>query len=266
MFPANATVLEMRVVTLNLNGIRSAAAKGFFDWLRRQDADVVCLQEVRAQADQCTRRMLGPKGYSAYLDCGERKGYSGVAVYTRKRPENVRLGIGVPELDAEGRYLQVDFGRLSVASVYLPSGASGPRQAVKFRFMREFYSFLRSLRDGRREHLICGDLNIAHREIDLTNGHANRKRPGFLPEERAWLTSLFDELDYVDVFRRLNRAPGQYTWWPNRGGARDDNAGWRIDYQLGTHGIASRAAAELVYKRKQFSDHAPLIIDYDYEL
>ena len=145
-------------------------------------------------------------------------------------------------------------------------GCERPRQAVKFRFMRELYSFLRDLRDGGREHLICGDLNIAHREIDLTNGRANRKRPGFLPEERAWLTRLFDELDYVDVFRRLNQAPGQYTWWPNRGRARADNTGWRIDYQLGTHGIASQATAELVYKRKQFSDHAPLIIDYDYEL
>jgi exodeoxyribonuclease-3 len=257
----------MRIITANLNGIRSAARKGFFEWMRRQDADVVCVQETRALAEQCTPRMLRPKGYFGFLHCGERKGYAGVAVYTRRQPDDVRMGMGVPDFDREGRYVQVDFGALSVSSLYLPSGASGPaRLASKFHFMREFFPLLKTLREGGREHVICGDWNIAHNEIDLTNWRSNRKNSGFLPEERAWLTSIFEELSYVDVFRRLNPSPGHYTWWSNRGDARAKNVGWRIDYQVATPGVASKATAESIYKRKRFSDHAPLTIDYDYDL
>jgi len=257
----------MRIITLNLNGIRSAAAKGFFDWMRRQQADVVCVQEIRAQEEQCTRQMLAPKGYYAYFHCAERKGYAGVAIYTRRQPDNVRLGIGIPDFDVEGRYLQADFGGLSVVSVYLPSGSSGPeRQKVKFHFMDEFYPFLAELRGDGREYVLCGDWNIAHKEIDLKNWRSNQKNSGFLPEERAWLSRVFDELGYVDVFRRLNPNPEQYTWWSNRGQAWAKNVGWRIDYQIATPGIAARAVAESIYKRKRFSDHAPLTIDYDYVL
>ncbi len=256
----------MRVITLNLNGIRSAANKGFFDWMRRQQADVVCVQEIRAQEDQCTRQMLGPKGYFAYFHCSEKKGYAGVAIYTKKQPDNVRLGIGIPDFDIEGRYLQVDFGNLSLVSLYLPSGSSGPvRQAVKFHFMDEFYPFLSKRRGNGREYILCGDWNIAHKEIDLRNWRSNQKNSGFLPEERAWLTKVFDELGYVDTFRRLNQAPEQYTWWSNRGQAWAKNVGWRIDYQIATPGIASGATAESIYKRRRFSDHAPLTIDYDHE-
>lgn len=257
----------MRIITINLNGIRSAARRGFFRWMRRQDADVVCVQETRAHPEQCTRQMLRPKGYFCHLHFGERKGYAGVAIYTRKPPDHVQMGMGVADFDNEGRYVRVDFGTLSIASLYLPSGSSSPaRQAAKLYFMREFYPLLNSLRDGGREHLICGDWNIAHQEIDLTNWRSNRNRPGFLPEERAWLTGIFDELNYVDVFRLLNRSPDQYTWWSNRGDAWAKNVGWRIDYQIATPGLAAKARAESIYKRKRFSDHAPLTIDYEYEL
>lgn len=257
----------MRIITINVNGIRSAASKGFFEWMRRQEADVVCVQETRAHPEQCTPRMLRPRGYFGYLHCGERKGYAGVAIYTRKQPDHVQMGIGVPDFDREGRYVQVDFGALSVSSLYLPSGASGPaRLAAKFYFMREFYPLLARLRAGGREHVICGDWNIAHNEIDLKNWRSNRKNSGFLPEERAWLNSIFVELDYVDVFRRLNPAPEQYTWWSNRGDAWARNVGWRIDYQVATPGLAAKARGESIYKRKRFSDHAPLTIDYEHDL
>jgi exodeoxyribonuclease-3 len=257
----------MRIITVNVNGIRSAARKGFFEWMRRQDADVVCVQETRAHPEQCTPRMLRPKGYYGFLHCGERKGYAGVAVYTRRQPDDVRMGMGVSDFDGEGRYVQVDFGALSVSSLYLPAGSSGPaRLAAKFQFMREFYPLLQRLRDGGREHVIGGDWNIAHNEIDLTNWRSNRKNSGFLPKERAWLTSIFDELKYVDVFRRLNPSPGHYTWWSNRGDAWAKNVGWRIDYQIATPGVAAKAKAESIYRRKRFSDHAPLTIDYDYDL
>ena len=256
----------MRVITINVNGIRSAARRGFFEWMRRQDADIVCVQETRAHPEQCTPRMLRPRGYYGFLHCGERKGYAGVAVYTRKQPDNVRMGMGVADFDNEGRYVQVDFGALSVSSLYLPSGSNPARLAAKFEFMKAFNPFLRRLREDGREYLICGDWNIAHQKIDLTNWRPNQKRPGFMPEERDWLTSLFDELTYVDVFRRLNPSPGQYTWWSNLGQAWAKNVGWRIDYQIGTPGIASKAKAESIYKRKRFSDHAPLTIDYEYDL
>jgi exodeoxyribonuclease-3 len=175
--------------------------------------------------------------------------------------------MGISDFDNEGRYVQVDFGELSIASLYLPSGSSSPaRLAAKFYFMREFYPLLNQLRGAGREHLICGDWNIAHKEIDLKNWRSNRKNSGFLPEERDWLTGIFDELNYVDVFRLLNSSPDQYTWWSNRGNALANNVGWRIDYQIATPGIAAKARAESIYKRKFFSDHAPLTIDYEHAL
>lgn len=257
----------MRVITLNLNGIRSAANKGFFTWLARQKADVVCLQEVKAQENQLTAQMLAPNGFQGFFHCAEKKGYSGVALYTRAAPDKVRCGLGIPDFDREGRYLQMDFGNLSVVSLYLPSGSSGPeRQAMKFRFMDELYPVLKKLQRNGREYILCGDWNIAHKEIDLKNWRSNQKNSGFLPEEREWLTRVFDELGWVDVFRTLNQKPDQYTWWSQRGRAREKNVGWRIDYQIATPGIAKCARAERIYVDKNFSDHAPLIIDYHYNL
>lgn len=257
----------MRIVSINLNGIRAAAAKGFYGWLSRQDADVVCLQELRAQVEQLTAQMLAPRGYHGYFHDAEKQGYSGVAVYCRRQPDRIRMGMGWPDMDAEGRYIQADFGELSVTSVYLPSGTSGEaRQAVKFSFLDRFMPFLHALRRDGREYILCGDWNIAHKEIDLKNWRANQKHSGFLPEERAWMEKLFNEVGFVDVFRRLNPEPEQYTWWSNRGQAWAKNVGWRIDYQVATPGIAQTARAESIYKRKRFSDHAPLIIDYEYSL
>ena len=253
----------MRIVTLNLNGIRSAASKGFYEWLARQDADIVCLQELKAQAADMTEQMLAPPGYHGHFHYAEKKGYSGVGIYTKRKPDAVTEGLGLPEFDCEGRYLEVQFGNLSIVSVYLPSGSSGEeRQAVKFEFMAAFMPHLLALKQSGREAVVCGDWNIAHTEKDLKNWRGNRKNSGFLPEERAWLTELFEQAGFVDVFRRVHPELEAYTWWSNRGRAWDKDVGWRIDYQIATPGIAARAQAASIYKERRFSDHAPLIIDY----
>ncbi len=257
----------MRVITLNVNGIRSATKKGLFGWLRRQDADVVCLQEVKAQEGDLTDQMRAPKGFHGFFNCAEKKGYAGVALYSRRAPDKVRVGFGSREHDDEGRYVQADFGKLSIVSIYLPSGSAGPhRQASKFRFLEHFFPVLKKLRRDGREYILCGDWNIAHQEIDLKNWRSNRKNSGFLPEERAWLTQVFDGLGWVDVFRTLNDKPDQYTWWSNRGQAWAKNVGWRIDYQIATPGIAKQARKQRIYKDMRFSDHAPLIMDYNHTL
>lgn len=257
----------MRVITLNANGVRSAAKKGLFAWLAAQKADVVCLQEIKAQESDLAGEAFALQGLRAYFHCARKKGYAGVALYCRAEPQAVIRGWGAEEFDAEGRYLEVRLEGLAVVSVYLPSGSAGPqRQASKYRFMDAFLPQLAALRRSRREVLLCGDWNIAHREIDLRNWRANQKNSGFLPEERAWLSKVFDALDYVDVFRRLNSKPEQYTWWSNRGGAWEKNVGWRIDYQIATPRLAHSAFREAIYKRRRFSDHAPLTIDYRWDL
>lgn len=257
----------MRIITLNLNGVRSAANKGLFQWLAMQNADIVCVQELKAQACDIADEISSPGGYHSYFHCAEKKGYSGVGIYSRNKPDNIIEGVGIPEIDAEGRYLRMDFGCLSVISLYLPSGSSGEhRQAAKFHFMEQFFPFLKKLVDSGREIVLCGDWNIAHKEIDLRNWRSNQKNSGFLPEERVWLSRVFDELGFVDVFRRINQEPEQYTWWSNRGQAWAKNVGWRIDYQIATPEIASKATGVSVYKTDRFSDHSPLIIDYDYNL
>jgi exodeoxyribonuclease-3 len=257
----------LRIISLNLNGIRSAANKGLLPWLGRQRADIVCMQEVKARLPDLAANLAAPKGYHAFFHCAEKKGYSGVALFSRHRPDRIVEGIGIPEIDREGRFLRADFGRLSVVSLYLPSGSSSEeRQQVKFRFMELFFPELERMRKAKREFVLCGDWNIAHREIDLRNWRSNRKNSGFLPEERAWLSEVFDGLGFVDVFRRIDPRPGQYTWWSNRGQAWAKNVGWRIDYQIATPGIAGKAATTSIYKNRRFSDHAPLVIDYDHAL
>jgi len=257
----------MRILTLNLNGIRSAYAKGFPVWLARQHADCVCLQEIKAREEDLSEQMRAPRGFHAYFNCAEKKGYSGVGLLARVRPSGVTFGFGSREFDAEGRFLRADFGKLSVISAYLPSGSSSEeRQQAKFRFLREFLPLLKALRSEGRQYIVCGDWNIAHREIDLKNWRSNQKNSGFLPEERAWLTQVLEGVGWVDVFRRIDPRPEQYTWWSNRGQAWAKNVGWRIDYQIATPGIAAKAKQVSIYKKRRFSDHAPLIIDYDYEL
>lgn len=257
----------MRIISANLNGIRSASTKGFFDWMAQQDADVVCVQELKAQAADMAPAMLNPDGYHGYFHYAEKKGYSGVGLYTRKKPDQVIEGIGHPGFDAEGRFVRADFGNLSVISVYVPSGSSSPeRQEAKFAFMDEFYPQLVELKKSGREVVICGDWNIAHQEIDLKNWKSNQKNSGFLPEERAWLTKVLNEAGWVDVYRRLYpEATGDaYTWWSNRGQAWAKNVGWRIDYHLATPGVAATAKQGAVWKDSRFSDHAPLTVDYDW--
>ncbi len=255
----------LRIITSNLNGIRSAASKGFYGWLETQNADIVCVQELKAQASDLRPETRNPNGYHGFFHYAEKKGYSGVGIYAKSAPDKIQEGVGIQEFDMEGRYLRADFPNLSVISLYLPSGSSSEeRQAVKFKFMDYFYPILKDLKECGREIVFCGDWNIAHKEIDLKNWRGNRKNSGFLPEERHWLSKVFDELGFVDVFRKLNIEPEQYTWWSNRGRAWAKNVGWRIDYHIATPGIAERARAVSIYKAERFSDHAPLIIDYDY--
>ncbi|MGH8684480.1 MAG: exodeoxyribonuclease III [Nitrosospira sp.] len=257
----------MRIITLNLNGVRSAASKGFFRWLPTQRADIVCVQELKAQATDITGEMISPDGYHGIFHCAEKKGYSGVGIYSRHKPDNIIEGLGIAEIDAEGRFLRADFGSLTVISIYFPSGSSGEhRQAAKFFFLERFLPMLKALAGCGREIILCGDWNIAHKEIDLKNWRSNQKNSGFLPEERAWLSGVFDELEFVDVFRRINAEPEQYTWWSNRGQAWAKNVGWRIDYQIATREIADKATEVSIYKAERFSDHSPLTIDYDYSL
>jgi exodeoxyribonuclease-3 len=255
----------LRIISANLNGIRSATSKGFYPWLEKQQADVICLQELKAQAPDMTREMLQPDGLFGYFHYAEKKGYSGVGIYAKRQPDAIIEGLGIPEIDAEGRYIEAQFGQLSVISVYLPSGSSGEeRQNVKFSFLERFYPHLQQLLASGREVVICGDWNIAHQAIDLKNWKGNQKNSGFLPEERAWMTKVLGD-GWVDTYRRLypEATDACYTWWSNRGQAWAKNVGWRIDYQIATPGIGKSATQASIYKDERFSDHAPLIVDYD---
>lgn len=255
----------MRIITLNVNGVRSAARKGFFPWLRQQDADVVCLQETKVQVGQLEESAFWPEDYHCYYLDAVKKGYSGVALYARREPDEVIQGLGWGDIDAEGRYLEARFGNLSVVSLYVPSGSSSDeRQVVKFGFLDRFMSFLRECATAGRDFVFAGDWNIAHKPIDLKNWRGNQKNSGFLPEERAWMDTLFDLEHWVDAFRVVNQQPEQYTWWSNRGQAWAKNVGWRIDYQVVSPGLRNKIRAAAIYRNERFSDHAPLIIDYDY--
>lgn len=254
----------MRVITVNVNGIRAAAKKGFFDWLASSDADFVCVQESKAQVEQLTPESLffPANYYCEYFDA-EKKGYSGVAIYAKHKPLSVSKGMGFSVCDTEGRYIQFDYPKYSVISLYLPSGSSGDaRQAVKYEFLERFESHLINLQRRGKEIILCGDFNIVHKEIDIKNWKSNQKNSGCLPEERAWLDKLFGELGFVDAFREVNQEAGQYTWWSNRGQAWAKNVGWRIDYQAVTSGLRNKVESAEIYKQQRFSDHAPLTIDY----
>jgi exodeoxyribonuclease-3 len=257
----------MRVISINLNGIRSAARKGFYAWLRRQRADVVCLQELKAQVDQLEDRQFWPPSFCCYYHPAEKKGYSGVGLYARREPDEVIQGLGWDDVDREGRWIEARFGRLSVVSLYLPSGSSSEqRQQVKFDLMARLTPRLAELRRDGREYILCGDWNIAHTKADIRNWRGNQKNSGFLPEERAWLDLLFGEQGWVDAFRLVNQSPDEYTWWSNRGQAWAKNVGWRIDYQVISPGLRDLVRDAAIYRRKRFSDHAPLTLDYDLEL
>ncbi|MBK1615886.1 exodeoxyribonuclease III [Rubrivivax gelatinosus] len=261
--------MGFRLVTLNLNGIRSASSKGFLDWAASTAADCMGVQEVKAQAADVAGRFERVGGLDGFFQFAQKKGYSGVGLYTRQQPSEVLIGFGNDEFDAEGRYVEARYDRggrkLSIISCYFPSGSSGEeRQAAKYRFLAALFPHLLQLK-AEREFILVGDVNIAHQEIDLKNWRGNQKNSGFLPEERAWMTQLL-ETGLVDVFRRLNPNPDQYTWWSNRGQAWAKNVGWRLDYHLATPALAETAQREQIYLAQRFSDHAPLTIDYGFEL
>jgi len=287
----------MRIITANTNGIRSASRKGFFEWLEKQDADVVCIQETKAQVHQLEDAMFHP-GYSYYHDA-VKKGYSGVALYCKTEPDEVIVGMGNEEFDSEGRYIEARFGNLSVISLYMHSGsAKEERQQTKYRCMDYFLPLEKTLAhetmqgvdikalmgestntkepennfliqkmlDSGRDYIICGDWNIAHKNEDIKNWKGNKKNSGFLPEERAWFDVLFDDYKFVDAFRELEQEEHSYTWWSNRGQAYANNTGWRIDYHVLSPSLKGSVQKTEIYKEEKFSDHAPLIIDYDYQI
>jgi exodeoxyribonuclease-3 len=288
----------MRIITANTNGIRSAGKKGFFEWLEKQDADVVCIQETKAQVHQLEDPMFHP-GHSYYHDA-VKKGYSGVALYCKTEPDEVIVGMGNEEADYEGRYIEARFGNLSVISLYMPSGSSAKeeRQELKYRCMDYFLPLektskhetmqgvdneklmgdstnantpennflIQQMLDSGRDYIICGDWNIAHKNEDIKNWKGNKKNSGFLPEERAWLDVLFDDYKFVDAFRELEQEEHSYTWWSNRGQAYANNTGWRIDYHVLSPSLKGKVQKTEIYKKEKFSDHAPLIIDYDYKI
>jgi exodeoxyribonuclease-3 len=258
---------SLRVVSFNANGLRSAASKGFFRWFSRQRADVLCMQEIRVHETDLDERLHAARGFHRVVHCAKKRGYAGVAIYARHEPTEVVRSIGVAEFDDEGRYLEAHFGSVAVVSAYFPSGSAGPaRQEAKFRFLEAFDRRLETLREHHVPFIFCGDFNMAHREIDLKNWRANWDYPGFTPPERAWLDTLFDGRGYVDAFRAVNSEPDHYTWWSNRGRAWEKNVGWRIDYQVASPALRGAVRAAAIYKRRRFSDHAPLTIDYDWEI
>ena len=284
-----------KLTSLNLNGIRSATRKGLQEWVAQSMPDCICVQELKAQAADIKGQFEEIAGHKGYFHFAEKKGYSGVGIYSRHEPSDVIVGYGSTEFDAEGRYVELRFDsparthspKLSIISCYFPSGSSGEeRQAAKFRFLAEMYPRLLALKQcggDNREFILCGDINIAHQEIDLKNFKGNKKNSGFLPEERAWMTELLRQNapptlptagdlapggGMVDVYRRLHpeTTGDAYTWWSNRGQAYANNVGWRLDYHLATPAIAAKARAAAIHKEPRFSDHAPLTVNYDFQM
>ena len=264
----------MRIISFNANGVRSAANKGFFEWLKTQNADVVCLQETKAQEDQLTDPMFRPDGHHCfYRDATTKKGYSGVAIYARKEPDEVLTKLGWAPFDDEGRYIEARFGKLSVVSLYIPSGSSGEeRQQVKFKVMEWIRPIFDQWLKSGRDYVLCGDWNIVRSRNDIKNWTSNQKNSGCLPAERTWLNSLIaDECGdgtpapkhgWVDSFRVAKPDVVEYSWWSNRGAARANNVGWRIDYQIVTPSLRDRIKACTITPSPRFSDHAPYAVDY----
>jgi exodeoxyribonuclease-3 len=254
----------VKIISFNANGLRSAASKGFFDWFVAQDADVLCVQETKAQEAQLEDAVFRPAGYRAWFrDASTKKGYSGVAIYSRREPDEIITGLGWPEFDEEGRYIEARFGDLSVISLYLPSGSSKEeRQQFKFRVMEWIAPKVREWLASGRSYVICGDWNIAHTPMDIRNAKSNEKNSGFLPEERAWLSTLFHEHGWVDSYRHLKPEGQDYTWWSQRGAARAKNVGWRIDYQVISPNLRDRLKACAIAPEPRFSDHAPYTVEF----
>jgi exodeoxyribonuclease-3 len=252
----------MKIITANVNGIRAAEKKGFFNWIKIQNADIVCVQEIKAQENQLDSRFY-PKGIHTYYKPAQRKGYSGTGIYCKKKPDKIIFSPW-EDINFEGRFIQADFANLSIISIYIPSGSSKElRQKYKIDFINDrFMPYLQNLQQDNRRYIICGDINIVHKKRDIKNFNANKNRSGCLPEEREWMDKLFNKVGFIDAFREINQDENQYTWWSNRGQAWQNNTGWRIDYQITSKNLKGTVQSASIYKDERFSDHAPLIIDY----
>ncbi len=257
----------MKIITVNTNGIRAAARKGFFEWLKTENPDVVCIQETKAQFEQLENDpQFQPEGYHCAYHDAEKKGYSGVAIYSKVKPQTIIEGTGWDDIDAEGRYIEFQFNNINIVSLYMHSGSSGDeRQAIKEDFMARFYERIMEYKSADNPYIICGDINIVHTERDIKNVRGNKNNSGFLPHEREWIGKVF-ETGYKDGFRLVDDRDEQYTWWSNRGQAWANNTGWRIDYQIVSDALAGTATKANIYKEQRFSDHAPLIMEYDFEI
>lgn len=254
----------MKVITINVCGIRASQKKGLFEWLKKTKADFICMQETRALEEQIIDSCFTLKGYSRYLNVAEKKGYSGVAIYTKHEPLRIEKSFSKSIFETEGRFILTEYKDFSVISVYFPSGSSGElRQNLKYKFMDYFEEFIKVSINNKKELIVCGDYNIAHTKDDIKNWKSNQKNSGFLPEERKWMTKLIDEVGMKDAFREKCKRTDVYTWWSNRGNAYNNNVGWRIDYQMVTSNFSAKIKSVSVYKKNKFSDHAPLIINYD---
>jgi exodeoxyribonuclease-3 len=253
----------MKIITFNLNGIRSAINKGFYEWVEKELPDVLCIQETKAQPDQIDILKFKELGYETYIHSAEKKGYSGVAIFTKEKPDFVKSGIGISKFDAEGRLLRVDFGDITLINSYFPSGTMGDvRQAVKMEYLESFQKFIDKLKKERPNIIVSGDFNICHKEIDINKPENKKGVSGFLPEEREWVTQ-FLESGFIDVFRYFDPSPEKYTWWSYRARAREKNLGWRIDYHMVTNSLKSRLKDTVIFNEVYMSDHCPVLVDIE---
>lgn len=255
----------MRLISYNVNGIRSAIKRGFIEWLATDPADIICLQETKAEKANIDHRIIEDLGYETYWYSAEKKGYSGVAIFTKRSPDTLFYGNGTMQSDAEGRVIRADFGDLTLINAYFPSGSSGDvRQQYKYQWLDEFFDYIAELRTTRPKLIICGDYNIAHQEIDIHNPKGNKKSSGFLPEEREWMTK-FVESGMIDTFRAFTTEPHQYSWWSQRfPSVRAENKGWRIDYFLVTENLKDRLHHAAIYPDVKHSDHCPVYLEMDF--
>lgn len=253
----------MKIITVNVNGIRASEKKGFFDWLKIEDSDVVCLQEIKAQEDQLDARFY-PKNYHCHYQSAQKKGYSGTAIFSKQKPNKISSSPW-EDINSEGRFIQADFGDLSVVSIYIHSGSNKQeRQDLKMEFLTQrFMPYLENIKQNKQKIIFCGDVNIVHKSRDIKNFTSNQNRSGCLPEERAYLDTVFDKLGFIDGFREVNDEDEQYTWWSNRGQSWDNNTGWRIDYQILSPNLQGTVKSASIYKNQRFSDHAPLVMTYN---
>lgn len=253
----------MKIISYNVNGIRAAINKGFADWLKSANPDLICIQETKAQEEQIDTELLNNLGYKAYIHSAEKKGYSGVAIFSKMEPDHVEIGCGIEYIDFEGRIIRADYGDISVMSVYIPSGSSGDlRQDLKMKFLGDFQKYIDDLKKDRPNLIISGDYNICHKAIDIHNPVSNKNTSGFLPEEREWLSG-FIESGFVDTFRMFNEEPHNYSWWSYRANARANNKGWRIDYHMASESLRNRLKRAAILSEAKHSDHCPILVEID---